>query len=225
MDETDRQGRAVHPLAQSPLSDAEVAQRVLAGEINLFEIVIRRTNEGLYRAVRSILRDEADVEDVMQETYAAAYSHLDQFSGRAKFSTWAIRIGINAALAHMRKRGRVVNLEEPQDDVAAEERTPERLISTKLAAAELVTAIDALPDSLRVVLMLRGVEGLSTEETSDVLGLREEAVKVRFHRARAHLRKQFGDRLPELIGEFLFERSRCDRVAEAMLFRLRQSTH
>lgn len=122
----------------------------------------------------------------------------------------------------MRKRGRVVVLDEQQDEIV-EERTPEQLVSTKLAAAQIEAAIDALPESLRVVLMLRGVDGLSTEETAGVLGLRENAVKVRLHRARDQLRQQFGDRLPELIDAFRFEISRCDRVARTTLARLQSS--
>lgn len=208
-------GAALDP---SALSDLELCARVRAGEPHLFEVLIRRTNETLYRAVRAILKSEAEVEDVMQEAYVAAYLHLDQFAGKAKFSTWAVRIGVNEALTKLRKTNRAADLgAELDEDLPSADRTPEQRASARDALAQLEEAVDALPDGYRAVLVLREIDGLSTEETASTLGLSEEAVKVRLHRARARLRQQLGDRTPELVDAFLFNRVRCDRVAAAVL--------
>ncbi len=200
----------------SPLSDLEVIAR-LREDPAMFEILIRRTNTRLYRAVRGILKDDAEVEDVMQEAYAAAYAHLHQFSGRSRFSTWAVRIGINAALERARKRGRSVNLGEDADDIPTDAKTLEQEASTRDALGQIEAAIEALPDSYKTVLMLREVEGLSVEETAEALGVREETVKVRVHRAKAWLRHHLGERLPELADAFVFDRRRCDRVASRVV--------
>jgi RNA polymerase sigma-70 factor (ECF subfamily) len=200
------------PAEDSQLSDNEVIAR-LREDPELFEILIRRTNRRLYRAVRGILKDDPEVEDVMQEAYVSAYSHIDQFSGRSKFSTWAVRIGVNAALARARKQGRSVNLGEDADEIPVDAKTLEQQASTRDALGQLEAAIEALPAAYKTVLMLREVEGLTVEETAEALDLREETVKVRVHRAKAWLRRHLGERFPDLVDAFLFDRRRCDRVA------------
>ena len=89
--------------SQEPLSDEEVVARVLAGETGMFEIVMRRHNQRLYRVARAILRNDGEAEDVMQDAYVRAYEHLDQFAGRAKFSTWLTRIAVHEALARQHR--------------------------------------------------------------------------------------------------------------------------
>src|SRR5438045_4200599 len=135
-------------------SDNEVIARLREDPAS-FEILIRRTNERLYRAVRGILKDDAEVEDVMQEAYLSAYSHIEQFSGRTRFSTWAVRIGVNAALARARKLGRFVHLGEDADDVPIDAKTPEQQAAGRDALSQIEDAIDALPAAHKTVLLLR----------------------------------------------------------------------
>ena len=212
------------------LSDEQVVRRVRAGETELFEVVMRRYNQRLYRAVRSILRDEAESEDVLQQTYVSAYTHLDRFEGRSSLSTWLVRIARNAALDRVRRRGRLVAVPEPtREDAAAPvaglaggpSADPESQASARELARLLTAALDALPETSRSVFVLREIEGLSTAETADCLEIQEGAVKTRLHRARSLLR----DRLLDLAGEsaaqvFGFGNERCDRLVAAVLARL-----
>src|SRR5215471_14732738 len=179
----------------SALTDAEVVKRVRAGDRALFEILMRRHNVRLYRAARAVLKNEHDVEDVMQQAYINAFTHLHQFEERAQFSTWLIRIGLNEAFARRRKtqtaesreeRGSHVSddREEVIDAVASSQPDPERQAYAQELSRVLEDAVDALPETYRTVFMLRDVEGLSTSETGEGLGLGEEAVKTRLHRAR-----------------------------------------
>ena len=136
------------------LSDEQVVLQVLAGHTALFEVLMRRHNERLYRAVRAILRDGSEAEDVMQQAYVNAYSHLGQFDGRARFSTWLTRIAIHEALARARRRGRYITMdpETPSARVltsAAPEPDPEHLAFSRELGALLESAIDRLPDGTR----------------------------------------------------------------------------
>src|SRR5215469_12505777 len=166
-------------------TDEEVVRRVLAGDLVMFELLMRRHNQRVYRAVRSILRDDAECEDVMQEAYVRAFQHLEQFEGRAQFSTWLTRIAVNEALRRLAARGRMDPLEMAHD--GEDEPTPLPLInvhspelhaSRTEAAALLEQAIMALPQPYRSVLMLRDVEEMSTSETAEALSLTESNVKV-----------------------------------------------
>jgi len=137
-----------HPGVSTPpsvLPDEAIVSRVLDGETPLFEVLMRRHNERLYRAARAILRDEQEAEDVMQEAYVSAFSHLAQFDGRAKFSTWLTRIAVHEAIARARKRGRY----EPMDDSALEtlmpsmsSPDPERLAFGRELGALIEVAVD-----------------------------------------------------------------------------------
>jgi RNA polymerase sigma-70 factor (ECF subfamily) len=203
-------------------SDEEIVSRVVAGETALYELLMRRHNRLLYRVARSILRDDAEAEDVMQDAYVRAYQHLPSFEGRAKFVTWLMRIAVHEALARARKRSRFQAhdfSEEHAGDamkpLASTERTPEQKAYDREVADVLEKAILTLSDEHRLVFMLRDVEGMSTEETAESLNLTQENVKVRLHRARAALRKQLyaavGGSAP---GCFQFHAPRCDRVVE-----------
>ena len=154
-------------LSGEQLSDAEVVRRVVAGDAALFEILMRRHNQRIYRGVRAVLRSDEDVEDVMQQAYINAYEHLGQFAGDAQFSTWRTRIAINEALRR-RKRARVTG---EGDDVTIslvedERPDPEQQASTAELRELLEREVAALPESYRLVIMLRDVEGLSTAETA-----------------------------------------------------------
>lgn len=212
------------------LSDAEVIRRVRDGESALFEILMRRHNQRLYRTARSVLKDEADVEDVMQRAYINAFLHLAQFEERARFSTWVTRITLNEAFATRRlQRARPsVAVAETADLPDSERASMSTLIAPQADperqayAAELrrliETAVDTLPESYRTVFMLREIEGLSTAESAEGLGLTEEAVRTRLHRARALVRRSLTTRLGSAAGEaFAFHAVRCDRIVAKVL--------
>jgi RNA polymerase sigma-70 factor, ECF subfamily len=207
-------------------SDEEVVSRVLGGETALFEIIMRRYNQRLYRVAHSILRNDAEAEDVMQDAYVRAYQHLGQFEGRAKFSTWLTRIAVHEALARAHRRSRVQELDaEPSggymDPLISNTPDPEQQVSDHELVALLQTAVLALPTSYRSVLMLRDIEEMSTTETAQALDLTEENVKVRLHRARALLRREMFARAGAQRGNaFPFMGARCDRMVQAVMERI-----
>lgn len=207
-------------------SDEEVVARVLGGETALFEIIMRRYNQRLYRVARSILRNDAEAEDVMQDAYVRAYQHLDQFAGRAKFATWLTRIAVHEALARVRRRSRVQELDaEPyggnMDPLSAKTPDPEQQASDRELLVLLQSAVLALPANYRSVLVLRDIEEMSTADTAEALELSEENVKVRLHRARALLRRELFARAGAQRGNaFSFMGARCDRMVEAVMRRL-----
>jgi RNA polymerase sigma-70 factor (ECF subfamily) len=210
----------------SVLSDQEVVARVLEGHVGLFEVLMRRHNERLYRAARAILRDEAEVEDVMQQAYVNGYAHLRQFDGRASFATWLTRIAVNEAIGRARRRGRYEAFDERHagfDKVLPmpTANNPERQAFAHEMTVILESAIDTLPDGLREVFMLREVEGLNTAETAQSLDVSEDVVKTRLSRARASLRRELFDRVGATAAQsFTFLRPRCDRVVAAVLARI-----
>jgi RNA polymerase sigma-70 factor (ECF subfamily) len=215
---------------QEPLSDEDVVARVLAGDTAMFEVVMRRHNQRLYRAARAILRNDGEAEDVMQDSYVRAYEHLDQFAGRAKFSTWLTRIAVHEALARQHRRNRFQQPEPTAEEEGdAMERyssltaNPEQQASNSETRRLLEEAVETLPDSYRTVFILRDVEEMSTAETADVLEITEENVKVRLHRARAMLRKSLFARVGMEAKEvFHFYAPRCDRVVKNVLERIQQ---
>ena len=207
-------------------SDGELVDRVRSGEVAFFEVLMRRNNTRVYRAIRGILRDEGEVEDAMQQAYLDAYLNLDQFAGGAAFSTWLTRIAINEALGRLRSRARLEVVSDaegdaegsPEDPMSAPPETPEEHAAVRETAALLETAVDHLPVSYRTVFMLREIEGLSTAETGQVLGLTEETVKMRLHRGRLVLK----DALLRVAGQaatsaFPFFAPRCDRVVAKVM--------
>lgn len=222
------------PIRISPdlqaLPDEQVVSRVLSGEIELFEILMRRYNQRLYRVARSILSDDGEAEDVMQDAYVRAYSHLGQFAGRSSFATWITRIAVYEALARARRGRRLVQMEDSSRAEGAmkfstpAEAGPEQRAIQRDFQNVLEVAIAALPESFRSVLMLREVEGLSTAETAECLGIGEPLVKTRLHRARAALRRELENRSRAALGEaFPFHLSRCDRVVSAVFARIQES--
>ena len=206
------------------LADELVVARVLGGETALFEIIMRRYNQRLYRAARAIVRDEAQAEDVMQAAYVRAYEHLRQFSGRAPLGAWLTRIAVNEALARLRNARHFAELDEKgegMDRFASTLPDPEQAAATSEARGLLEALIDHLPESNRAVLMLRDVEGMSTSETAAALDISEENVKVRLHRARRSLRNALaGFAIRESQTVFAFHASRCDRVVQNVLQQL-----
>jgi RNA polymerase sigma-70 factor (ECF subfamily) len=207
------------------VSDEEVLERVRAGEHELYEIQMRRYNQRVYRVARSILRNDAEAEDVMQEAYVRAFEHLDQFAGEALFSTWLTKIAVHEALRRQRRAARVEDL-EVMANVRSDTRDPERQAYDRELRLVLEHAVDALPESYRLVFVLRAVEGLSVAETAACLDLGQEAVKTRLHRARRLLRKELEERAGIVAAEaFPFHLSRCDRVVQEVLRRIGGSSN
>jgi RNA polymerase sigma-70 factor (ECF subfamily) len=210
------------------LSDEEVVQRVIQGEPAHFEILMRRYNRRLFRVTRSIVTNDLEAEDIIQDAYVRAYEHLPQFEGRAKFSTWLTKIAIYEAYARVRrfdyqKVDSISLLEGQGMDVRAKGRDPEQQIYDGELKMVLEKAFDALPNDYRSVFMLREIEGLSTAETAECLEISEENVKTRLHRARAQLQRE----LYSLVGAnanvaFQFLGARCDRIVERVLDRILQ---
>jgi RNA polymerase sigma-70 factor, ECF subfamily len=213
------------PAVWAGISDEEIIDRVRAGETALYEIVIRRYNQRLYRVARSILRNGADAEDVMQEAYVRAYQHLDQFAGEAKFATWLTKIAVHEALGRARHWGRNGNLEQISDVNSSSATNggwdPERQAYNEELKLALTRAISALSESYRSVFVLRVVEDLNVADTAWCLGIGLEAVKSRLHRARAILRKELHGQFGIVAAQiYPLHLSCCDRVAEAVLRRI-----
>jgi RNA polymerase sigma-70 factor (ECF subfamily) len=213
-------------LAGAEQTDEEVIRQVLDGNTAMFELLMRRYNERVYRAARAIVRDEQEAEDVMQQAYVNAFTHLRQFNGTARFSTWLTRIAINESLARVRRRGSFETFDDDLSSVETEmSRTPpenpERQAFTGELRALLEWAIDHLPDGMREVFVLREVEGLSTSEVAISLDVSEDVVKTRLSRGRATLRRLLLERTGASAPEaFRFYRPRCDRVVAAVLARI-----
>jgi RNA polymerase sigma-70 factor, ECF subfamily len=206
--------------------DAEVIRQVLQGNTAMFELLMRRYNERVYRAARAILRDEQEAEDVMQQTYVNAFTHLGQFNGSSQFSTWLTRIAINESLARVRRQGRY---EVFDDELSGIEpfasrnpaENPERQAFTTELRELLEWAIDRLPDGAREVFVLREVEGLSTADVAESLGVSMDVVKTRLSRGRAALRRILLDRTGATATDaFRFYRPRCDRIVAQVLSRI-----
>lgn len=221
---------AAAPLAPGNASDAELAQRVGAGDPQAFTLLMRRHNRLLFRAARSILRDDAEAEDALQDAYLQIYRAIGQFRGDARLSTWLTRIVVNEAIARSRKRHREAEVTPLYADPGlqstdAEERmtenTPEQGAMRAEARALLERALDELPDAFRTVFVLRAVEELSGEEVAAVLGIPEATVRTRFFRARALLRAALETEFGVALGDaFSFDGQRCDRIVAAVLARI-----
>jgi RNA polymerase sigma-70 factor (ECF subfamily) len=205
------------------LSDEAIVERVRGGDSALYEILVRRHNQRLYRTIRAILRDDRDVEDVMQQAYIDAYTHLDQFRGAAKFSTWLTRIAVNRAIRSGQGERRKLALVSPDADLAIEYTAapgldPEHAMYGHELKTVLESLVDDLPDPFRVVFVMREVEGLSTAETAASLSLNEDTVKTRLHRAKRLLREQLDRKLgPAASDVYPFHLTRCDRVVDGVM--------
>jgi len=212
------------------LTDEDVVHRIRAGELALYEIIMRRYNQRLYRIARAILHDDAEAEDVMQDAYVRAYQHLDQFAARAPFSTWLTRIAVHEALARLRLRNRNQSLDDIESDgdlsmkMTSPSPDPEQSASGAQLREFLEEAVLSLPMSYRTVVMLRNIEELSTAETAQALDLTEQNVKVRLHRGLAMIRSRLFERVGARAKEaFPFMGVRCDRVVAGVFDRLAQS--
>lgn len=207
------------------ISDSDVVNRILSGEKELYEILLRRNNQTLYRVIRSYLKEPEEIEDIMQNTYLKAYEKLYQFKHSSKFSTWLIRIGINEALARLKVKGRFFTLHKSIDNSVNEkvieipdsgQVDPEKNIINQEAKQMLEIAIDKLDLKYKNVYILREIEGMSIAEVSDCLKLSHSNVKVRLHRAKAKIKENLYESTSKK-ELFEFGLSKCDHLVEKVM--------
>jgi len=221
------------PTPAAKLTDSELAARVALGDVKAFRFVMTRHNQALFRAARSVLRDDAEAEDAVQEAYLQAYRAMGSFRGDARLSTWLIRIAVNEAIARSRKLRRsaevIVLDSHPDSEAPAAETTmsdnPENQPERQAVRAEtrrLIEAkIDALPDAFRTVFVLRAVEEMSVEEVAESLSIPVATVRTRFFRAKGLLRESLSSELDRAIDQaFAFAGERCNRITERVLAQL-----
>lgn len=192
------------------LGDVELVDRVRAGARDVFEILVRRHNQRLYRAARAIMKTDDEAEDIVQQAWLEVYRHLDQFRGDAAFSTWATRIAVNAAISHARKRPLIAEV----SDAVADEK-PDVDVERAELGKVLEECLSRLPQGNREVMVLRDVLELDTAETAELLGLTEEAVRVRLHRARAAVAAELTHHVISKVYPFLG--ARCNRITSAVM--------
>src|SRR5476651_2424804 len=228
----------MHPVsvktASKDLPDIEIARRIALGDREAFELLMRRYNQTLYRTARSILKDDAEAEDAVQEAYILAYRAIGAFRGDAKLSTWLIRIVVNEAIARSRKRSRraeIIQLggeaesdanpgEESMNEATTEQ--PEHAAVRAQTRRLLEGKIDALPEVFRTVFVLRALEELTVEETAASLGIPAVTVRTRFFRAKGLLREALAREIDFAYGDaFAFDGARCDRIVATVLERVK----
>lgn len=209
--------------------DAELVRRALARDDTAFRAIMQRHNRRLYRVARSILRNDSEAEDAVQEAYVNAFTHLDGFRGDASLATWLSRITMNEALGRLRRERPTVELDEAQRTEAqiiqfpqsGASDDPERTMAQREILRLVEQATDNLPEIFRIVFVTRVIEGMSVEETAELLGLQPETVKTRLHRARRLVREQLDKQIgPVLMDAFPFAGRRCERVTNAVMRRL-----
>jgi RNA polymerase sigma-70 factor (ECF subfamily) len=202
------------------LDDQEVVERVVAGERAWFEVLMRRYNQRVFRVARAIVKSDVEAEDVVQQAWLSAYANLAQFASAARFSTWLTRIVINEAVGRMQKSARRAEV-ELEDVMKSSARNPEEQAAGREEATLLEAAVDELAEPYRLVFMLREVQELSVAETAESLGISEENVKVRLHRARTTLREAMFSRMEQAARHsYPFLGARCDRIVAAVMARL-----
>jgi RNA polymerase sigma-70 factor, ECF subfamily len=219
------------PRIAVPSDDAELVRRAFARDDTAFRIIMERHNRRLYRIARGILRNDTEAEDAVQEAYVSAFTHLDGFRGDSSLATWLARITMNEALGRLRRKRLAVDLDTfeaqrteaqiiqfPQT-VASDD--PERTMAQREILQLVEQATDNLPEIFRIVFITRVIEGMSVEETADLLGLQPETVKTRLHRARRLVREQLNKQIgPVLMDAFPFAGRRCKHMTDAVMQRL-----
>jgi RNA polymerase sigma factor (sigma-70 family) len=209
-------------MAEELLRDDEVIAMVLAGDKDKYRLLVKKYNRRLYRICKGYLKQEAQIEDIMQEAYIKAYQHLSDFGYRARFGTWLTRIVINECLQQVRKTQRqpvLVDAEHSDYTALPEYFNPEMSSVRKELSTHIEREVEQLPENYRMVFMLREVERMSVAETADSLNISAVNVKVRLNRAREILRRTLLETYPadEL---YEFNLVRCARVAENVLRRI-----
>jgi RNA polymerase sigma-70 factor (ECF subfamily) len=221
---------AVRKANLAALNDAELVRRALERDGDAFATIMRRHNQRLYRIARSVLRNSVEAEDAVQEAYVAAFSHLATYRGESPLVAWLSRIVMNEALGRLRRKPAATDFAPleavPEAEIiqfpsSATNEDPERTMAQRQILQLVENATDALPEVYRVVFVTRVIEGMSVEETADLLRIKSETVKTRLHRARTllreHLNKQIG---PIMMDAFPFAGRRCERLTAGVLKRL-----
>jgi RNA polymerase sigma-70 factor (ECF subfamily) len=221
----------VKPALPPPLDDAELVRRALARDPGAFRAIMQKHNQRLYRIARGVLRNSTDAEDAVQEAYVSAFAHLASYRGESSLSTWLSRIVMNEALGRLRQARPTVDIDalnvsknkaeiipfprsNPNDD-------PERTMAQRQILELVEKATDELPEPFRLVFIARVIEGMSVEDTAELLDIKAETVKTRLHRARQLVRDQLNKQIgPVLMDAFPFAGRRCGRMTEAVMKRL-----
>jgi RNA polymerase sigma-70 factor (ECF subfamily) len=224
-----RQAHATQAAAAS--TDADLVQRARDREEAAIRALMQANNRRLFRLARGILRNDAEAEDVVQETWVRAFTHLDGFRGDSSLATWLSRIAINEALGRLRRaRPNVEWTSLPPGTLEAQiiqfpnstaTEDPEKSMAQREIRRVVEHAIDELPEAFRIVFITRVIEGMNVEETAELLDLKPETVKTRLHRARAMLKENVEKKIgPVVMEAFPFAGKRCERLTEAVLRRL-----
>jgi RNA polymerase sigma factor (sigma-70 family) len=198
----------------NPIPDEELIQRILAGEKRLFELLIRKYNQRLYRLGMSILENEAEAEDAMQTAYINAYQHLSRFEQRASFGTWLTRIMLNQCY-EQKRRSKPILTNFEQTDNFVNMKTPANQLANKELNDVLEQAIAQLPEKYRLVFVLREIEDMSVRQTSATLNIEEPNVKVRLNRAKTMLREHLNSYMKDRV--YSFHLTRCDRIVNNVM--------
>ena len=221
------------PSSVKQLSDCEIAHRIATGDNDELHRLMRHYNQLLYRTARSILRDDVEAEDAVQEAYLLAYQAMGQFRGEAKLSTWLVRIVVNEALGRLRKRsrrGELIRLSSASDPISEDgelnvtDMSPEQPEGAAIRAEMrrlIESKIDQLPDAFRTVFVLRAVEEMTAEEAGLCLGIPAATVRTRYFRANRLLRESLAAEIDFSTQDaFRFDGERCDRIVAGVLNRL-----
>jgi RNA polymerase sigma-70 factor (ECF subfamily) len=215
------------------LDDPQLARAAAAGDAAACRLIMQRNNRRLFRVARSVLQNDGEAEEVVQEAYLRAFAKMADFRGDSRLATWLTRIALNEALGRRRRRRPSEQLSVDEDGAArlgativafpamSADEDPERTASRRQIAAVVERAIDALPEPFRLVFVMRAVEEMSVEETAAELAIPEATVKTRLHRARALLRKAVQAEIGSVLNEaFPFAGRRCVRFTERVIARL-----
>jgi RNA polymerase sigma-70 factor (ECF subfamily) len=218
-------------IAPAGTDDADLVRRAIARDAAAVRTIITANNRRLYRLARGILRNDGEAEDVVQETYVRAFTHLESFRGDSSLATWLSRIAMNEALGRLRRQRPSVAIDKfppgaleaqiIQFPHSAAVEDPEKSMAQREIQHVVEHAIDELPEAFRIVFITRVIEGMNVEETAEILSLKPETVKTRLHRARAMLRDNVEKKIgPVVMEAFPFAGKRCERLTEAVLKRL-----
>jgi len=223
------QRRAKQP-APATLDDTELVRRALARDAGAFRTIMQRNNRRLYRIARSVLQNGTEAEDAVQEAYVSAFTHLASYRGESSLAGWLSRIAMNEALGRLRGRRPTVDIETLGDarieakiiqfPLSAQNDDPERTMAQRQILQLVEQATDDLPEAYRLVFVMRVIEGMSVEETAELLRIKPQTVKTRLHRARSLVRDQLDKQIgPVLMDAFPFAGRRCERMTNTVLNR------
>lgn len=225
---------ALSPLGGESATDNQLVTLALQRDEAAIRILVKRNNQRLFRIARSVMQDDLEAEDIVQETYMRAFTTLDRFRKEAAFSTWLTRIAINEAYGRLRRKRAVTNLDEIENQRSANEAQiiqfplisvtpdPEAEAGRGQVRRLLEEAIDRLPENFRLVFILRDIEGLGVEARATLLSLKPQTVKSRLFRARRHLREELEKTLAKQFSDvYPFAGRRCEGMAERVIKHLR----